>query len=158
MTNGYSPAIVPPPGGDLWHLHWQTTHNIEGKSSLVQSFSNCKCGTTRGWVEAFASKQSLLPWQKPGVQCVDFYPIKWFCLNSWYSLSFTTFLGTGSVGTNASSCVFLLASSLIPVSRKFPYVLSSLQKILRRGGKNTQKNCIKKIFTTQIIMMVWSLT
>ena len=28
------------------------------------------------------------------------------------------------------------------------------QKILRRGGKNTQKNCIKKIFTTQIIMMM----
>ena len=27
------------------------------------------------------------------------------------------------------------------------------QKI-RRGGKNTQKNCTKKIFTTQIIMMV----
>ena len=28
------------------------------------------------------------------------------------------------------------------------------QKILRRGGKNTQKNGTKKIFTTQIIMMV----
>ena len=28
------------------------------------------------------------------------------------------------------------------------------QKILRRGGKNTLKNCIKKIFMTQIIMMV----
>ena len=27
-------------------------------------------------------------------------------------------------------------------------------KILRRGGKNTQKNCTKKIFTTQIIMVV----
>ena len=27
-------------------------------------------------------------------------------------------------------------------------------KILRRGGKNTRKNCIKKIFTTQIIMMM----
>ena len=25
---------------------------------------------------------------------------------------------------------------------------------LRRGGKNTQKNCTKKIFMTQIIMMV----
>ena len=24
----------------------------------------------------------------------------------------------------------------------------------RRGGKNTQKNCTKKIFTTQIITMV----
>ena len=28
------------------------------------------------------------------------------------------------------------------------------QKILRRDGKNTQKNCTKKIFTTQIIMMM----
>ena len=27
-------------------------------------------------------------------------------------------------------------------------------EILRRDGKNTQKNCTKKIFTTQIIMMV----
>ena len=27
-------------------------------------------------------------------------------------------------------------------------------KTLRRGGKNTQKNCTKKIFMTQIIMMV----
>ena len=28
------------------------------------------------------------------------------------------------------------------------------QKRLRRGDKNTQKNCAKKIFTTQIIMML----
>ena len=28
------------------------------------------------------------------------------------------------------------------------------QKILRRGGKNTQKKCTKKIFTTQIIMIM----
>ena len=28
------------------------------------------------------------------------------------------------------------------------------QKILRRGGKNTQKNYTRKIFTTKIIMMV----
>ena len=28
------------------------------------------------------------------------------------------------------------------------------QKILRRGGKNTQKNCTKKIITTQIFMIV----
>ena len=27
-------------------------------------------------------------------------------------------------------------------------------EILRRGGKNTQKNCTKKIFMTQIIMKV----
>ena len=31
---------------------------------------------------------------------------------------------------------------------------SQKQKILRRGGKNTQKNCTKKIFTTQIITRV----
>ena len=28
------------------------------------------------------------------------------------------------------------------------------QKILRRSGKNTQKNCTKKIFMAQIIMMM----
>ena len=28
------------------------------------------------------------------------------------------------------------------------------QKILRKGGKNTQKNCTKKIFMTKIIMMM----
>ena len=28
------------------------------------------------------------------------------------------------------------------------------QKIVRRGGKNTQKNCTKKIFMTQKIMTV----
>ena len=28
------------------------------------------------------------------------------------------------------------------------------QKILRRGGKNTQKNCTKQIFMTKIITMV----
>ena len=28
------------------------------------------------------------------------------------------------------------------------------QQILRRGGKNTQKNCTKKIFMTQIITVV----
>ena len=27
-------------------------------------------------------------------------------------------------------------------------------EVLRRGGKNTQKNCAKKIFMTQIITMV----
>ena len=31
--------------------------------------------------------------------------------------------------------------------------LNLFLKILRRGGKNTQKNCTKKIFTTQIITM-----
>ena len=30
-------------------------------------------------------------------------------------------------------------------------------KDIRRGGKNTQKNCTKMIFMTQIITMVWSL-
>ena len=29
-----------------------------------------------------------------------------------------------------------------------------IKKILRRGGKNTKKNCTKKIFTTKIITMV----
>ena len=32
------------------------------------------------------------------------------------------------------------------------------QKILRRGGKNTQKNYIKDFLMTLITTMVWSLT
>ena len=32
-------------------------------------------------------------------------------------------------------------------------ILTEAQDILRRSGKNTQKNCTKKIFMTQIIMM-----
>ena len=32
--------------------------------------------------------------------------------------------------------------------------LTEAEDILRRGGKNTQKNCTKKIFMTKIIMMV----
>ena len=31
-------------------------------------------------------------------------------------------------------------------------------KVLRRGGKDTQKNYTKMIFMTHITMMVWSLT
>ena len=27
-------------------------------------------------------------------------------------------------------------------------------EMVRRGGKNTRKNCTKKIFTTQIVMMM----
>ena len=30
----------------------------------------------------------------------------------------------------------------------------NMQKVLRRGGKNTRKNCTNKIFMTQIIKMV----
>ena len=32
--------------------------------------------------------------------------------------------------------------------------LTEKKMILRRGGKNTQKNCTKKIFMTQIITLV----
>ena len=33
-------------------------------------------------------------------------------------------------------------------------VTQQKQKILRRGGKNTQTNCTEKIFMTQIIIMI----
>ena len=32
--------------------------------------------------------------------------------------------------------------------------LTEAEDILNRGGRNTQENCTKKIFTTQIIIMV----
>ena len=34
------------------------------------------------------------------------------------------------------------------------YIYYCKQESLRRNGKNTQKNCTKKIFTTQIISIV----
>ena len=34
------------------------------------------------------------------------------------------------------------------------YTNKYIYRLLRRGGKNTQKNYTKKIFMTQIIMMV----
>ena len=40
----------------------------------------------------------------------------------------------------------------------FGFIVTLKQKILRSGGRNTQKNYTKKIFTTQIIMMVSLLT
>ena len=33
-----------------------------------------------------------------------------------------------------------------------------IKKRLKRDGKNTWKNCTKKVLITQITMMVWSLT
>ena len=36
--------------------------------------------------------------------------------------------------------------------------LTEAEDILRRGGKNTQKNYTKKILVTQITMMIISLT
>ena len=37
---------------------------------------------------------------------------------------------------------------------KGPFMQEQKQKILRRGGQNTQKNCTKKIFMAKIITMV----
>ena len=36
--------------------------------------------------------------------------------------------------------------------------LTEAEDIKKKGGKNTQKNYTKKIFMTQIITMVWSIT
>ena len=49
------------------------------------------------------------------------------------------------MGSLYKGCM-VISSKLVLVKQK--------QKILRRDGKNTQKNCTKKIFTTQIITMV----
>ena len=41
------------------------------------------------------------------------------------------------------------------IHRRYIYIIYIIYRIyIRRDGKNTQKNCTKKIFTTQIIMMV----
>ena len=48
----------------------------------------------------------------------------------------------------------LRKTKLNKASGNKPQEDSKKQKILRRGGRNTQKNCTKKIFMTQIITMV----
>ena len=59
------------------------------------------------------------------------------------------FLVSGRRSDLAAAAVHF--SLLIPRMSTFT---QQKQKILRRGGKNAQKNCTKKIFTTNIIMMV----
>ena len=67
-------------------------------------------------------------------------------------------------GVRLVCCDVFLVGELVPVfwlmeldllSRKGRAVSSSrFGSVYKRGGKNTQKNCTKKIFTTQIIMKV----
>ena len=63
------------------------------------------------------------------------------------------------------SCKSLeISSRKLEIPRNFHAKMGSIKdrngmnltkaQILRRGGKNTQKNCTKEIFTTKIIMMV----
>ena len=59
------------------------------------------------------------------------------------------FLG-GSKTTADGDCSHEVKRHLL-LGRK---VMTNLDIILKRGGKNTQKNCTKKIFTTQRITMV----
>ena len=51
----------------------------------------------------------------------------------------------------AIKCTFLIRMSTIKVKNGKDL---QKQKRLRRGGKNTQKNCIKKVFMTKIITML----
>ena len=45
-------------------------------------------------------------------------------------------------------------AKMVSIKNRNGMDLKKKQKILRKGGKNTQKNCIKKIFTTQMSTMV----
>ena len=62
-----------------------------------------------------------------------------------------------SAGHAAATAAELLQSCLTlcdPIDSSPPGSPVQKQKILKRGGKNTQKNYIKNIFMTQITMMV----
>ena len=52
------------------------------------------------------------------------------------------------------TCLFSSRNFNILVRRTLKKNANQKQKILRRGGKNTQTNCPKKIFTTKIFTMV----
>ena len=47
----------------------------------------------------------------------------------------------------------ILKDDAVKVLHSVCHHIWKTQQILRRGGKNMQKNCTKKIFTTQIIMI-----
>ena len=64
----------------------------------------------------------------------------------------------GSAKECSTSCTITLISHASNVILKILQArLQKQVKILRKGGKNTQKNYTKKIFMTQITTMVWSL-
>ena len=65
-------------------------------------------------------------------------------------------MGSHRVGHGRSDLAAAAALSAIRVVSSVSEVIdiSSGKKILRRGGKNTQKNCTKKIFMTKIITMI----
>ena len=50
-------------------------------------------------------------------------------------------------------CTSRFIAALFTIARKFKQLKCQI-RVLRKGGKNTQKNCTKKIFMTQIITVV----
>ena len=56
-----------------------------------------------------------------------------------------------TIKRNTSESVLIRWMNLEPIIQS---EVSQKEKILRRGGKNTQKNCTEKVFTTQIITMM----
>ena len=60
----------------------------------------------------------------------------------------------------SSKASILQCSAFFTIQLSHPYMTTGKtiafqkQEILRRGGKNTQKNYTKKIFMSQIVMMV----
>ena len=59
-----------------------------------------------------------------------------------------------SIENMGSHLLIKLLLSTCGLSEASYLTQSKKQKISRRSGKNTQKNCTKKIFTTQILTMV----
>ena len=92
-------------------------------------------GKNTGVGSISSSRGSSWPRDWTCVPCVS-------CIGIWISLPLSL-LG--------SPCTYLYSFSPF-------FSIIAYYKTLRRGGNNTQKNCTKKICTTQIITMVWSLT
>ena len=77
-------------------------------------------------------------------------PITSWQINKETMETVTDFIIWGSKITAEGDCSHGIRRHLF-LGRKF---MTNLDSILKRGGKNTQKNYTKKIFTTKIIMMV----
>ena len=111
------------------------------------------------WAAVYGVTQSWtrLKWLSSSSSSSSVYPIKFFALFSWKTKQKSERLNISYFWKRR-----LIKFPYFPGTYLyfFPLVDSNAPstKILRRGGKNTQKNYTKKIFTTHIIMMVWSLT
>ena len=98
----------------------------------------------------FDSWVRKIPWRTKWQPIQVFLPGK---SHGWKSLEFYSPWGHKESDTN-EQLTTSISLHVYYISTCTIYIYIYVYKILRRDGKNTQKNCTQKIFTTQIITML----